>query len=412
MAAGAAAAMTLAGTGVARAVSGGGYSPDQQDCQWNADSSAAPSQPTATDPGCHNAALNVESGGTTDGNANSNNTRYAEVGNDQSPNVKGNPGFGAGWSIGDPGTYTAPHSGCAAANTAGTNTGCGDNANGTGVSATYDYYEIYCPATAAVPLNSLPKTSPLPAARNCAPDQPIGQTNVNPDHGTGNALMTVLTQGLLLYFGMDDNNDNGEHDGYSGAPGSYTDGAINGPSDGGAITISVTPQSAVHTPTANRPEGVANASSGFCADGICFEVTTQQQTVYYGCGAKGHAACAPGTKPSGNVYENGAPSSTQEKSGCQSGDPTVPADCFTNANGSQNTNGPNGYVSQTPTNMNAQPGVQTYQDPDPQRSPIGFPTPGLYAGTCGLYLNDGPTTVNGGGITGQKPGYIVQNPSC
>jgi hypothetical protein len=58
--------------------------------------------------------------------------------------------------------------------------------------------------------------------------------------------------------------------------------------------------------------------------------------------------------------------------------------------------------------MNTEPGIQTYQDPDPQRSPaLPFGTPGIYVGTCGLFLND-----SGGagspGITGQDPGWIAQ----
>ena len=407
----------LAGTGVARAVSGGGYDADQQDCQWSAENAGAASSPTATESGCHNLALNVESGGTTDGNANSDNTRYAEVGNNQEPNMSGNPSFGALWSIGDPGTYDNPHSGCAAVNTDGTNggtgKGCGDNPNGAGVSATYDYYQVYCPATQSLPLNSVPINQGIPAPKNCASDQPIGQTNVNPDQGTNNAVMTLLTQGLLLYFGMDDNNDNGEHDGF--VPGTYTNGALNGPSDGGGITISVTPLGATNTPNGHNPEGIANGSTGFCADGICFELTTRQQTVYYGCGATNspnntHAACDPNTPSDGNVYQNGAPSSTQETPKCSSGDPTVPADCFTNADGSGNQNGPNGYVAQTPHRMNAQPGVQTYQDPDPQRSPAApFGTPGLYAGTCGVYANDSGGSV-GPGVTSTLTGGNV-NPS-
>jgi hypothetical protein len=409
-----AAAVVMFSAGTAAAVSGGGYSPDQQDCSWNAASNSAPSDPNATQPGCHNVAVNIENGGTTDGNASSNNTRYAEFGNDQSPNMDHNPSFGGLLSLGDPGTYDGIHSGCAAANTdgtgGGTGTGCGNNANGAGFSATYDYYEIYCPATATLPLDSVPSFNGIPALKNCAADQPVGNTTVTPDTGSATTLDDALTQGLLVYFGMDDNTDNGEHDGVSGDP--STDGVINGASDGGGMSLSVTPQGATNTPTGHNPEGAANYSMGFCADGICAAATTQQQTVYYGCGATNpqmNAAddqCAPGTPSSGNVYENGAPSSTQESPDCSSGSANDPA-CFTNVDGTPNPGGQNGYRQGTPNNMNAQPGVQTYQDPDPQRSPAApIGTPGLYAGTCGVYANDGGGSV-GPGITGQNPGYVV-----
>ena len=412
--------------GIAAAVSGGGYNPAQQDCSGTADNSAAPSNPAATQPGCHNAALDVQSGGTTNGDASSSNPRYVEWGNDQSPHMDKNPGFGGLAQVGDPGTPASPHSGCLSANTAGTGggtgTGCGNNPAGTGVAATYDYYQLYCPATKAVPVPADPTPATplgsLPWLYPCASDQPIGQTNLNPDTGPGNSLDTVLTRGLVAYFGMDDNADNGEHDGFNGA--GSTDGAINGPSDGGGVTLSVLAPASIPGylaalaggPSWTQPEGVANGSAGFCADGICAEGTTQQQTVYYGCGAgtgnnPASDQCAPGTPQNADVYQNSAPASTKQSPNCQSGSAdNSGAACFTNADGSPNPNGANGYRQATPQQMNAEPGVQTYQDPDPQRSPVApFGMPGVYAGTCGVYLNDGGGSV-GPGITGQHPGYL------
>jgi len=396
--------------GAAFAVSGGGYSPSQQDCPPNADSTGAPASPSATPPGCHNLAVNVESGGTTKGDANSNNTRYSEFGNDQSPNMDHNPSFGQEFNIGDPGTSTSPHKGCLAANTdgtgGGTGNGCGNNAKGMGFSATYDYYQLYCPATAALPLNSIPINSAVPAPKNCSSDQPIGANNITPDTGTDSKLGDLMTKGLLVYLGADDNLDNGEHDGVTGAPLTNTDEAIAGPSDGGAITLSLTPQNASRPPTGHNPEGLANASTGACADGICAEGTTQQQTVYHGCGPNGTGQkCAKGTPKSGNVYQNGSPASTAESPNCQSGTLDY-TPCFTNANGTPNPGGMDAYRQGTPSDMNAQPGVQTYQDPDPQRSPAApFGTPGFYAGTCGVYFNDAPGSQPA--LTGQNPGYVV-----
>ena len=177
-----AAAIVLFSAGAAAAVSGGGYSPEQQDCPYDAASNSAPSDPSATSPGCHNVAVNLESGGTTQGNPSSDNTRYAEWGNDQSPNMDHNPSFGGLLSLGDPGTYDGIHSGCAAANTdgtgGGTGTGCGNNPDGTGFSATYDYYAVYCPATASLPLDSVRTASLRRQPKRCPFDS--DRENENP----------------------------------------------------------------------------------------------------------------------------------------------------------------------------------------------------------------------------------------
>jgi hypothetical protein len=389
------AALAIGLVGTAFAVSGGGYSPDQQDCTPN--SSAWNTTPGYTEPGCHNTAVNVESGGTTDGRANSDNTRYAEVGTNQQPSDDATKSVGFVFNIGEPGSAASPHSGCVSANTDGTGggdgTGCGDNPNGAGGALSFDYYEFYCPLAAMV-------GNPCEAAT-----PPQGTTHFTPDTGTGTALDPVLGQGVLVYFGMDDNNDAGEHDGVSGngycvsdpsntdpstcSNWHSTDGSLNGPSDGGGITVSVTPQHATDTPDQHHPQGAANASIGFCADGVCGEGTTQQQTVYYGCDNSGRTAtpdddCAPGTASSGNVYENNAPADTSEPHTCSSGG-------VSKATGQPDEECASGqsldwYRQHTPTNMNAQPGVQTYQDPDPQRSPITS-MPGIYAGTCGVFVN-------------------------
>jgi hypothetical protein len=66
--------------------------------------------------------------------------------------------------------------------------------------------------------------------------------------------------------------------------------------------------------------------------------------------------------------------------------------------------------------VNAEPGIQTYQDPDPQRSPaLPFATPGLYVGTCGVYadLNTGDGApgvldfLTQGAVNPDQNGYVV-----
>ena len=371
--------------GIAAAVSGGGYNPDQQDCPWNADAWSTPAGTSYT--GCHNTALNVESGGTTNGDPNSTNTRYVEFGSNQLPNDPNSQGTPTLESLGYPGNSGSPHAGCVAVNTdgtgGGTGTGCGNNPAGLGFSLTYDYYQLYCPLAAM-------------AGHPCEATD-IGTNSFVPDTGGAQSLGTLVTNGTVVYFGMDDNNDNGEHDGVSGVEGPcptdptktcHSAGIVNGPSDGGAIVLSLEPTwlLATGTPTATHPEGLANASEGECADGICAEATTQQQTVYYGCGATNpqntgqYDQCTPGTAPSGDVFMNNTPASTQEPYNCSSGDATSESCGGTSLDQ---------YRQGTPSQMNAQPGVQTYQDPDPQRSPAApFGTPGTYVGTCGIWVDD------------------------
>ena len=48
----------------------------------------------------------------------------------------------------------------------------------------------------------------------------------------------------------------------------------------------------------------------------------------------------------------------------------------------------------------AEPGVQVYEDPDPEGSPIGpYPLPAAYAGTCGVVLGGGPITAPASPVT-------------
>jgi hypothetical protein len=48
----------------------------------------------------------------------------------------------------------------------------------------------------------------------------------------------------------------------------------------------------------------------------------------------------------------------------------------------------------------AEPGVQVYEDPDPEGSPIGpYPLPGAYAGTCGVLVGGGPINAPASPVT-------------
>jgi hypothetical protein len=466
--------LSVLAAGVAVAASGGGYNPPQQDCRWSSsaqDAGTSPNNPTAgpaSYPGCHSVAVNVEGGGTTNGNPNANNTRYLEFGVNQAPNNSKGQGesyesFGAVFYPGDPGSKRALHSGCVAANTTGTKggtgTGCATNRNGTGFEENYDYYSVYC--LAAGPLlralggssdptgliqkfNSANGLLFLPILYACGETPPALSKPTVTTGTKSDVVQVIFTRGLVVYFGADDNTDNGEHDGYTGLEGPCYDqysgktytchsaGAVNGPSDGGGLVLSISPSwlKAPSTPTQTHPEGLFNFSLGFCADSYCTETTTQQQTVYYGCydpnnpnagtwtasGTDGatnsgsnakdpstgrpYDQCANGTPEKSNVYENDAP--TQQS--------VWPDDCGSDSIGPQDPgptgNGTNGggeaqcaYGSpdkgrqNTPQQMNPEPGVQIYHDRDGQGAGAnegsGINLPSVYVGTCGVYANNG-----------------------
>jgi hypothetical protein len=351
-----AAALVFAGAGVAAAVSGGGYSPSQQDCPANADANNAgqpgSSVPAAV-PGCHNFAINAGSG----------QTRYASLGVDQIPNNAS-------------GSSSLPHSGCVAANTNGTGGGQGAPGDGCGTGSG---------TGGTIVFNAF---------------NPTG-TTVSPQTGTpavASFLQNAAGNGVYMYLGADDNLDFGEHDGVSGTQG--TSQSINGPSDGGAVNVSVNPQRAGATPTATNPLPIFTAAEGMCADGTCVEFTTYQQTIYHG-GANGQNR---------DVYN-------------YQGKQWDPYNCSSGSLQSERP-GPQGcgnrtmdqWRAQEAQNVNAEPGVQVYEDPDPQGSPAGptqaYPLPAAYAGTCGVVAGGGAAQAPPSPLTNSAGQVVVAPTGC
>ena len=69
----------------------------------------------------------------------------------------------------------------------------------------------------------------------------------------------------------------------------------------------------------------------------------------------------------------------------------------------------------------AEPGIQIYEDPDPQGSPVGpYPLPAFYIGTCGVVVGGGPMRVpfvaSAGatqqGVWTNKAGQLVVSTGC
>jgi hypothetical protein len=186
------------------------------------------------------------------------------------------------------------------------------------------------------------------------------------------------TRGAQVYFGADDNLDNGEHDGSSGIG--------NGPSDGGGIRLVIDPaslQAWVDATSAGdttylqtHPIPLVSYGMGACADGICFLATTERRVAYQGGDDTSHRDVADYEGVRWDPETCGGPDATSAD--CD--DPATP-------HKKENIKHWNDRVG----TVYGEPGVQVYEDPDPEGSPIGpYPLPGAYAGTCGVIVGGGP----------------------
>jgi hypothetical protein len=181
------------------------------------------------------------------------------------------------------------------------------------------------------------------------------------------------TTGGLVYFGADDNLDQGEHDSSSAIG--------DGPSDGGAIALDLDPKALQRWMDAAMAGNVAYllshpspfvAGAGACADGACASIQAQRRVAYRGG--------RPGAARDVADYEGKA----WDPETC-AGPSDTEADC-----------GPGGirhWHDQEGTTY-VEPGVQVYEDPNPAGSPLGpYPLPALYAGSCGVIVGGGPLMV-------------------
>jgi hypothetical protein len=354
--------------GVAYAVSSGGYSPAQQDCPKNADANNAgqpgAQQSQAAVPGCHNLKLNVED---------SQGHRYVQVGSDQIPNGSNQP------------PHTLEASVDANGATPGRDTGaCAKHSSG---------------AAARVDL-----TNPSPAT--------VAPCTATP----GPSIAGVPLSGFSVSFGADDNLDSGEHDGVTGAKGSHK--SVNGPSDGGAAVVNWHPaevgpwiDAVLRADTAallTNPFPIADAGTGACADGFCFSVQTRRRTVYQGGNKR---------EPSRDVYDYSA--KQWDPYGCNSGAPQSQSAAACGGHSMD------WWRRQEAQNVYAEPGLQVYEDPDPQASPIDplyesgvtskptdYPIPAVYAGTCGVTAGGGALTAPAGLPGVNRAGQVSVSTGC
>jgi hypothetical protein len=179
------------------------------------------------------------------------------------------------------------------------------------------------------------------------------------------------TSGVDVYLAADDNLDVGEHDSSSVLH--------DGPSDGGAVVLRLEPESVQPYLDAlltgdqgyllTNPVPLVRAGAGSCADGICESVRTHREVAYQGGDPSQHRDAAD--------YEG----QTWDPATC-AGPNDTPADCGHDGIDFWHRMRPTTYV---------EPGVQLYEDPDPQGSPLDpYPLPALAVTSCGIYVGGGP----------------------
>jgi hypothetical protein len=228
-------------------------------------------------------------------------------------------------------------------------------------------------------------------------------------------------QGVYVFFGADDNLSVGEHD---GSPLMH-----NGPSDGGGVMVQLDPavasawlgalQDLDVAALLSNPVPVAGAGLGGCADGICVGATAVRRLAYLG-GKPGARRDAPNYV--GKVWDpetcSGESDGVTKGSASSCDDPSTPRiDCALNPLqcNTQTING-SGYENivywhNKDGAVYVQPGVNLYEDPDPQGSPLGpYPLPALSLGTCGFIFGGGDLSFTGPGTN--AAGQIVVATAC
>lgn len=345
-----------------QAVSGGGYNAQQQGCSPSADRN---DQPQSTEPGCHNATLQLNQGG--GGYASS--WHVLSVNSDQLPNGE------------------SPHSGSVQV----------DPGQGTAYSLTFETgtgtLVLVSPLGLAVDLltwagSGFSGPPPIPQQIVGSPGTPGAGLSQS------SAAQHSITDGLgqeQVYLGADDNLDNGEHDSVNPTDNHKKDAQVaDGPSDGGAAQLNTHPQGSLTEPTTwqdnvdptdpHNPVRALDAGTGACADGLCAGADTSHRKDYQG----GCTSC-----PDQSVY-NDQYTTDWRSPDCNGQSTQNQNDCGANWQNGQES----GNIYQPYSERGAyytDPGVFVYQDPDPQASPEfpitpTYPMCELYAGTMGVWV--------------------------
>lgn len=217
-------------------------------------------------------------------------------------------------------------------------------------------------------------------------------------NGPGATAQDHAAEGLHAYFGADDNLDNGEHD--------SSEKVDNGPSDGGGIQANVDPASLTAwiaalstgdtTYLLTHPIPLVSAGIGAGADGVMFSAQTERQVAFEGTG-DGERDVADYAGKNWDPETCSGPD--DEADACA--DPTSPK-------GQQKKQDITYWEAQEGKTY-AEPGVQVYEDPDAQASPLGpYPLPAAYVGTCGVILGGGQAQAPASPVTNSAGQLAVQ----
>ena len=204
--------------------------------------------------------------------------------------------------------------------------------------------------------------------------------------------------GVHYYTGADDNLNNGEHDGSSTVS--------DGPSDGGSIVLNVSPESLQAWLAAlaagdaqylaTHPLPLIDFGIGACTDGLCWSTQTQRRTAYDG----GSTTAPPRDAANYDGYQ-------WDPDSCSSADPGT--DSCSDASGTHDLS----YWHDQAGDAYVEPGVQVYEDPSPNGSPIGpYPIPAFYAGTCGVVVGGGPMAQMPASPATNGAGQVVVKTTC
>ena len=202
--------------------------------------------------------------------------------------------------------------------------------------------------------------------------------------------------GIRIYIGADDNLAGGEHDS------SYA--LQDGASDGGGSHLALDPRSVNPWLLAfvkNHPQYVlshplpaGDGGIGFCVDGVCLVAQTQRQVAYQGGNSPSPdpGPSNPDTYPGGYPYQPGTNhDDTAPRDAAQYNDHTYDKPMLCDSDGDHQKYcgaGGMGYWNDQHGTVYDEPGVQIYNDPDPDGdSGDGiYPHPGIYIGTCGVII--------------------------
>jgi hypothetical protein len=378
-------AVLVTAAGSALAISGGGYRPPKQGCSWTADDHSK--EHSRQSPGCHDLQMLVRDGfGHTYLQAGTNTTEEGQ-------NV-----HAADIMISPDGTATP--------------TG---RITGTGVGVRIDtrYQPIPPDQCGLFDLATYP-IGVLTGGDHCdlnpaAWRLPTELPKITPTISLGKlGLAAPSLTDIRLYFGADDGLDSGEHDEPDGKHG--TRHSQIGPSDGGSVVVHWHPLALTHwlaslvngsssadlARLAHNPLPIADAGFGACADGICIAATSKQRDAYRGGGGAG---------PSRNVYDYDG--KAWDPYNCSGQSTPSEKQCHDKTHRNEDA-----YRQVEAKHVRLQPGLQLFEDPDPNGSPLlpTYPLPAVYVGSCGLTIGGGPVTLPKSPLTNQS-GQLSLSPA-